>query len=180
MGEEWPHKDSFDLDLNPAASSSAAVQWMKFPTSSHTEFWWRNSSDGSYVTPIRSSAFRQNSCTESQPHLGCLLWNLEALQKWFPRLPFFPRLEVKIAGRSLVRREGYRSCGKLSAVFWLNSNFMPLCDASSFGSQVLHSHVLVLLLCEIPTRWLSIWQMGWSLISAGVLSGQASPANQDP
>lgn len=152
MGEEWPHKDSSDLDLNPAASSSAAVQWMKFPTSSHTEFWWRNSSDGSYVTPIRSSAFRQNSCTESQPHLGCLLWNLEALQKWFPRLPFFPRLEVKIAGRSLVRREGYRSCGKLSAVFWLNSNFMPLCDASSFGSQVLHSHVLVLLLCEIPTR----------------------------
>lgn len=178
MGEEQSHKDSSDLELNPAASDSAAVHWMQFLTSPHTESL-RNSPDGGSLTLTRNSAFRQSSCTESQTHLGCLLWNLATLQKWFPRLQFFPRLEVKIAGSS-VGRERYRSCGKLRAVFWLRSSFMPLCDARSFGSQVLHSHVLVLPLFEILTRWLGIWHTGRSLISAGVLSGQASPANQDP
>jgi len=125
---------------------------MQFPTSSYTESL-RNSSDGDYVTLIRSSTFRQ-SCTESQPRLGCLLWNLAALQKWFPRLQFFPRLKVRTAVRSSVGRGRYRSCGKLTAVFWLSNSFMPLCDAKSFGSQVLHSHVLVLLLFEMPTRCL--------------------------
>lgn len=179
MGEERSHKDSSALELNPAAFISAAVHWMQFPTSPHTESL-RNSFDGGYVTLIRNSAFRQSSCTESQPHLDCLLWNLAALKKRFPRLQFFPRLEDKIAGRSSIGRERYRSCGKLSAVFWLSSSFTPLCDARSFGTQVLHSHVLVLLLFEIPTSRLGFWHMSRSLISTGVLSGQAPPANQDP
>lgn len=34
MGEEQSHKDSLDLELNPAASSSLSMQWMQFPTSS--------------------------------------------------------------------------------------------------------------------------------------------------
>lgn len=83
MGKEQSHKDSFDLELDSAASSSSSVQWMQFPTSSHIESL-SNSSDEGYVTLIRSSAFSQSSFTESKPHLGCLLRNLASLQKGFP------------------------------------------------------------------------------------------------
>lgn len=150
MGEERSHKDSSDLELNPAAANSVYACWMQFPPSRHTESL-RNSSGGGYVTLIRSSALRQSSCTESQARLVCLLWNLATLKKWFPRLQFFSGREVRIAGRSLVGRERYRSCGKRRAVFWLRSSFMPLCDARSFGSQVFHTHVFVLQLFEILT-----------------------------
>lgn len=162
MGEERSNKDSFDLKLIQLHTvHPEAVHWMHFPTSSQS---LRNSFDGSYVTLIRSSAFRQSSCTEYPPHLGCLLWNIAALQKWITRLQFFPRLEVKIAGRSWGEGGKYRSCGKLSAVFWLSSTFMPLCDARSFGCQIFHSHVLVLLLFEIPEKCLGIGHMSRSLI----------------
>lgn len=179
MGEEQSHKDSFDLELNPAASSSSSVQWMQFPTSSHIESLRSSDGDG-YVTLIRSSGFRQSSCTESKPHLGCLLWNSASLQKGFPRLQFFPRWEFKISGRSLVGREQERYRWKTQgcvfmeeqfhATVWCNEFWEPRTPLSCFDpTPVWNLHKL-----------LGIWHMGQSLISAGVLSGQASPANQDP
>lgn len=144
-----------------SGAESSCIQFIVYAMDAISYFFTHKSlssyDDDGYVTLIRSSGFRQSSCAESKPHLGCLLWNSSSLQKGFPRLQFFPRREFKIPGRSLVGREQerYRSCEKLRAVFSWSSNFMPLCDAMSFGSQELHCHVLILLLCKICTNYLA-------------------------